>query len=216
MVRLPPAWILLTPGDVAEGARARVVRLVAIAAAEGLAGVVLREPGWGDRALLETARELRSILAGGWLCVHDRVHVGVRAGADAVHLGWRSLAPREARGILPDGVAVGYSSHAGFDPALLADCDYAFFGPVRETPSKRALVAPTGFDGLARAAHAAPCPLWALGGIRPADAPLVLRAGAAGCAVLGGIAHAADPRAAARDYAAALRAAGAPSAGDRR
>ena len=206
-MRLPPAWILVTPGDVGEAERARVPRLVERCLPSGLAGVLLREPAWGDRALLEVARALRGLIADGWLAVHDRVHVAAAAEADAVHLGWRSLAPAEVRAFAPRSLALGFSAHASDAPGAYASCNYAFYGPVHDTPSKRGLVAPVGIAGLERAVRATSTPLWALGGVRPDDVTEVLAAGAAGFAVLGGIARAPDPVAACRAYAAALSAA---------
>lgn len=201
----PPVLVALTPGDLPESDRGLLVTSVRACAAAGLSGLVLREPGWCDRVVLSAARELREILRHGWLCIHDRVHLAVEARADAVHLGWRSLAPLEARAILPAHVAIGFSSHVGDDPRVYGVCDYLFFGPVRETPSKEGLITPTGFDGLARAASATRTPIWALGGLRPEDVASARAAGAAGAAVRGGILRAADPAAACARYLAAWR-----------
>lgn len=206
-MRRPPALIAFTPGDVAETDRARLLGIVRACRAAGLRGLVLREPRLSDRALLEIALGLRDVFADGWLCVHDRVHLAAAAGADAAHLGWKSLPPAVARGVLPPEIAVGFSSHAGDDPALFEACDYLVFGPVRDTPSKRGLREPTGFDGLARAAARSGRPVWALGGLRPEDVGEALASGAAGVAVLSGIVSAADPGAACARYLDALRAA---------
>jgi thiamine-phosphate pyrophosphorylase len=205
-MRLPPALFAFTPGDVLPSDRERLPRLVRECVRGGLRGVVLREPRLGDRVTLETALRLRDLLEGGWLCIHDRAHLATAARADAVHLGWRSLAPTIARDMLPPEVAIGFSSHAGDDARAFEACDYLVFGPVRDTPSKRGRKAPTGFDGLARAAQATSRPIWALGGMRAEDVASALDCGAAGVAVLSGIVSATDPAAACARYLGALRA----------
>ena len=206
--RAPPPLVALTPGDLAAEAVPAFLERARAAAGAGLAGILVREPEMGDRALLALARAVRGLLPpGGWLGLHDRVHLAGEAGADAVHLGFRSLAPSEARPLLAEGIAVGLSAHAGDDPAAWSAADYLFFGPVLATPSKRGLLEPVGFEGLARAAAASPCPVWAIGGLRPEHAAGCLAAGAAGLAVLAGILRAPDRIAAAAacaEYARAI------------
>jgi thiamine-phosphate pyrophosphorylase len=67
--------------------------------------------------------------------------------------------------------------------ALSGGADYATFGPVFDTPSKRAFGPPVGLEALARAAELG-LPLVALGGIDPGRAPSVVAAGARGVAVM--------------------------------
>jgi len=221
-VRLPPGLLAITPGtlDGARGADA-FARTLERAAAAGLSGVLVREPGLSDRDTLALARRLREVLdracpedsvpdsAGpgrGWLALHDRLHLAAACGADAVHLGFRSLPAGEARAVLPDGLALGLSAHTHDDPSTWAPADYLFFGPVLETPSKKGLVEATGFEGLALAVeHAGPTPVFALGGLEPEHAERVHESGASGMVVLRGVLGAADPARAVRDYLAAWR-----------
>jgi thiamine-phosphate pyrophosphorylase len=201
--RPPPPLVALTTGVPAERARAGL--RAAISA--GLRGVVLREPDLGDRAFLEAARWLRDELpADGWLALHDRVHLAREGRADAVHLGFRSLAPLEARKLVGEEVAIGFSAHAGDEDAAWIGCDYLFCGPVFDTPSKRGLVEPTGLGGLASAVRRASAPVHALGGVRPEHAVGCLAAGARGIAVLSGVLGAADPARETARYLAALAA----------
>jgi thiamine-phosphate pyrophosphorylase len=208
-MRLPPRLLALTPGTL-RGSEAPDALLEAVEAAlsSGLRGVLLREPGLDERAFLELARGLRRLLdavEGGWLGVHDRGHLALLAGADGLHLGFRSLPP----GRLPAAcraLAVGLSAHAADAPARWAGADYLFFGPVRATPSKEGRLAPTGFDGLAAAVERSAAPVWALGGLAPEDAAAASAAGARGVATLSGILGARDPGAAARRYTEALAA----------
>lgn len=202
--RQPPFCLALTPGGVATGDEAGARRLrVAVAAAvgAGLGGVLLREPRLGDGPFLALARVLRDVLGpDGWLGLHDRPHLVAAAGADAVHLGFRSLAPKAARERVGPSCAVGLSVHAGELGRLSEEVDYALFGPVRRTPSKEGLLEPTGFRGLKRAVEAARCPVLAIGGLEPGDGAAVRAAGAQGMAVLRGILGSQDPAGATRAY----------------
>ncbi len=205
-MRLPPRIVALSPGTLTERSAERFPGRVAAALEGGLLGVLLREPELADRPLLELARALARLRArhpGAWLGVHDRGHLALLAGADGLHLGWRSLPPER----IPEAwrvLAVGLSAHAGDAPERWRGADYIFYGPVRATPSKAGLLEPTGMDGLANACARAAVPLLALGGISAADIPEALASGAYGVATLGGILGAADPREAARGFTRAL------------
>lgn len=216
----PPALVALSPGDLARSpggavrstgdhlAARDLVRVVDACVRAGLRGFLLREPALSDRETLELARALRDVIGDGWLAVHDRVHLAAACRADAVHVGFRSLRPEAARALVDPGVGVGFSAHATDDPILWAACDYVFFGPVFDTPSKRGLVDPVGFEGLARAVRSTSVGVWGLGGLVPEHVPGVVDAGAGGLAVLGGITRSADPASACGRYLAALREAG--------
>ncbi len=160
--------------------------------------VQLREKDLGGRALRDLAGELREITgaAGAALIVNDRIDVALAVGADGVHLGGRSLSPEDARGAAP-GLRLAVSTHApaeldGLDGAV----DFAVFGPVHDTPSKRAYGPPVGLDALAAAARRR-VPLVAIGGLTVEDAPAITRAGARGMACIRPVMSAEDPERAA-------------------
>ncbi len=205
-MRLPPPVLALSPGGLKAAEAQAWLDRVRHALAAGLRGVLLREPGLDERDFLALARELRALTreVDGWLGVHDRAHAAKLAEADGLHVGFRSLPP--SRVPWRAGLAVGFSAHAGDGEASWKGADYLFFGPVRDTPSKRGLVAPAGFDGLAAAVRGTELPVWGIGGLRPGDVPEVFAAGAAGVCALSGILGAEDPGAAAEAY---LTAAGA-------
>jgi len=201
----PPVLVALSPGDLVRAGGIRdpardLVRTVEACVRVGLRGFLLREPALSDRDTTELALALRDVLGDGWLAIHDRAHLVPSCRADAVHLGFRSLTPAVARAVLGPQVTIGFSAHERDDRATWNDADYVFFGPVLDTPSKRGLVAPTGFDGLARAVSSTPTPVWALGGLGPDDASRAAGAGASGMAVLGGITRAEDPASACARY----------------
>jgi len=192
--RFPPPLVALSPGDLAPASVPGFLAKARAAIGAGLRAILVREPAMGDGALLDLALEVRRLLpAEGWLGIHDRVHLAEAARADAVHLGFRSLEPSEARKILPEAIAIGLSAHAGDDETTWSAADYLFFGPVRATPSKEGLKEPVGFEELARAAARSPVPVWAIGGLRDVDVATCRAAGCAGIAVRAGILGAPDP-----------------------
>lgn len=179
--------------------------VVAAACDAGLPAVQLREKDLGGRALWALAERLRAITArtGALLLVNERIDVAVAAGADGVHLGGGALAVADARALLPPGALVGVSTHAA-DEVAATDADYAVFGPVWDTPSKRAFGAPQGVARLGAAVAAARVPVLAIGGADAATAAAARDAGAHGIAVIRAILGAADPAAATRALCAAV------------
>jgi thiamine-phosphate pyrophosphorylase len=159
--------------------------LVGARGAPGRVAVQLREKDLSGRALLELARGLRAVTAaaGVALFINDRVDVALAVGAEGVHLGGGSLAPGDVRAIAPRlRLAASTHSESEVAAAAAAGVDFVVFGPVFDTPSKPGM-APTGLDGLARAARLG-IPVLALGGIQPENAGICFGAGAIGVACI--------------------------------
>jgi thiamine-phosphate pyrophosphorylase len=171
----------------------------------GDVAVQLREKDLDGRALSDLGRALRATTAaaGVRLFINDRIDVALAVGADGVHLGGTSLAPTEARAIAPM-LAVAVSTHGLAEVrAAIGNAAFAVFGPIRETPSKRAYGPPLGIDALAGAARLG-LPLLALGGLEARDVPEVLAAGAHGVACIRFVMAATDPASAVRGLCQAL------------
>ncbi len=198
--RLPPALVALTPGTCTAAMGAELVSRVACAVQGGLQGLLLREPLLDDLAFLQLAERLRDVMKEGWFGIHDRAHLALGLHADALHLGFRSLAATEARRVVGADVTLGVSDHANDGPDHLVDADYRTFGPIHATPSKAGVLEPVGFEGLGVACAAHPLPTWALGGLNPDHARGVRTAGAQGVAVLRGILGDPDPAGSAHAY----------------
>jgi thiamine-phosphate pyrophosphorylase len=77
--------------------------------------------------------------------------------------------------------------------------DYLGVSPIFETPTKTDTRGPWGLEGLARIRAFSRHPLVAIGGLNAANVSDVVRAGAAGIAVVSAICGALDPHQAARD-----------------
>jgi thiamine-phosphate pyrophosphorylase len=196
----PPRLYLITDRRATAGRPLADVVRGALAglppSARGGVAVSLREKDLEARALLDLARALREITgaAGARLFVNDRVDVALAAGADGVHLGGRSLSPAEVARVAP-GLMVGVSTHGrpqAVDAAGQPHVAFAVFGPIYDTPSKRAYGPPVGLPAL-RGAAASGLPLLALGGVTPERVAECLAAGAFGVACIRAVLEASDP-----------------------
>lgn len=184
---------------------------VARALEGGVRAVQLREKDLSGRDLYALAAAMRRLTSryGAKLLINDRVDVALSCGADGVHLGVASIPPAQARRLLGPDAWIGCSTH---DEAQLAaaeegGADFATFGPVFATPSKAAFGPPVGIPALRRACRVSRIPVFALGGVGPGNVADVVSAGAAGVGVISAILGAEDPRMAAANLLARLRAA---------
>ncbi len=206
--RFDPTLYLVTDPELARGRR--LTDVVGAAVRGGVTLVQLRDKHAGGRALLETARALKSVLdpLGVPLLVNDRVDVAHAAGVGC-HVGQSDLPAAAARAILgPDailGVSLDDPEQArAIDPAQV---DYVAHGPFAATATKADAGGAVGAEGLAAARRLTGLPLVAIGGIDARNAAAAVRAGADGIAVVSAIMAAADPEAASRELRAAIDAA---------
>ena len=159
------------------------------------------------RALGELCRALRPLVerADGLLLVNDRADLVAAGLAHGVHLGHRSLEPRQVRRFLPPDCLVGCSAH---DPESLAaaaeqGADYASLSPVFPTGCKpgAAAIGPRAAEAWTRAAR---LPVIWLGGLDRAELGRLRDCGAHGFALRSALCDAADPRGEAERLRAAL------------
>lgn len=152
----------------------------------GLQLVQLREPG------LDAARRAAFVHAavdlchqyGGRALVNGDAALARAAGADGVHLPAAQLARQSLRPEFPL-VAASCHSAAELERAGQLGCDFAVFGPVRDTASHPG-TAGIGWDNFASALGVPPLPTFALGGLSRADLDLARRNGAHGIAAIRG------------------------------
>jgi thiamine-phosphate pyrophosphorylase len=201
-----PRVYLVTDPSAGSGLVARTASALR-ALPPGSAAVQLRDRGASARELLALALSLREVASstGQVLLVNDRIDVAVASGADGVHLPSAGTPPAEARRLLGSRPIVSVSCHSREDVshALAGGADFATFGPVYDTPSKRGFGPPVGLDRF-RDAAAMGLPLVGLGGIDPGNARAVVAAGAAGVAAIRAWLEASDPGEAARRLLAAV------------
>jgi thiamine-phosphate pyrophosphorylase len=185
-----------------------LVDVIGECVAAGLRAVQLREKDLGAGAMLALARRLRDVTKppGASLVVNDRVDVALAAGADGVQRTSTSMAIADIRTVARDRLRIGASVHA-LDEAIAADAagaDWIVFGPVYDTPSKRAFGAPQGLQKLTAVTNAVRAPVIAIGGVTPERVREVLDAGAAGVGVITAILAAPSPADATKRFLEAL------------
>ncbi|MCH7226399.1 thiamine phosphate synthase [Haloferula sp. A504] len=128
------------------------------------------------RRLLPVCRE-----AGVPFIINDHPQIARRIGADGVHLGQDDGSLAEARAVVGADAIVGRSTHSpGQAAAAVAEgFDYIGFGPLFPTPTKLGRPG-IGLDDIAAVRQDLACrlPVFCIGGIRRANLPDVLAAGA--------------------------------------
>jgi len=136
------------------------------------------------RAKELTARDLMRLveeavaIAAQRVLVNTRTDIALVCGAGGVHLPANSPMPRR---IVPSAFLIGVSCHTieELHTAEREGADFAVYGPVFESPGKGP---PVGLDRLSEAVRSVRMPVYALGGITAANAPLCVEAGAYGIA----------------------------------
>jgi thiamine-phosphate pyrophosphorylase len=173
--------------------------LAAAAIEGGASAVQLRAPELDDDRLGTVASSIAARARGTdvLFVVNDRADVATASGAGGVHVG-QADDPAGARRRIPDamvlGVSVGNEDEAR--EAEAAGADYLAV-TVWSTATKPEAV-PVGLDGVRAVADATALPVVGIGGIDAGNAHEVLRAGAAGIAVISAVAGSPDPVAAVR------------------
>jgi thiamine-phosphate pyrophosphorylase len=156
----------------------------ALAAAE-VDAVQLREKELGDRELFQLARRVVDLAAGRLaVLVNGRADLALAAGAAGVHLPATGLPAPPLRRRCGRDFLIGRSTHRPEEVVFAREegCDYAFFGPLRPTPSKDRQAEVPGLAGLAAACREG-LPVLALGGVETLDdLEAAAAAGAAGVA----------------------------------
>lgn len=124
---------------------------------------------------------------GRWLIVNSAWEEALRAGAAGVHLpatvNLAETVPR-IRSAAPTGFLIGYSAHSLEEARAAEDSgvDYVLVAPVQTPLTKRDSRPPLGWSGLAEITAGVTIPVFALGGVTPADEARALEAGAVGIA----------------------------------
>jgi len=176
---------------------------VAQAVAGGCNLVQLREKDLPAADLLALAQRLQQALRqaqGGraLFLVNDRLDVALAAAADGIHLPEAGLPVVEARRIVGRDLIVGRAVHSAAE-ALRAQeegADYVQVGTIYPTRSHPNAV-PAGPGLIQEMARQVRIPILAVGGITAENVGEVMRAGAAGVAVISAILAAASPQEAA-------------------
>jgi thiamine-phosphate pyrophosphorylase len=184
------------------------VQLAELAIAGGADTIQLREKGGSTRQMIRAAEQMQVLCrnAGATFIVNDRVDVAIASGADGVHLGQDDFPIPLARKLMGEKAIIGGSAGTMEEArkCLMEGADYIGFGPVYPTASKTDAAPAGGLDLLRHVVETIPLPIVAIGGITAANAPLVMKAGAYGIAVISAVCCQADPTEAARSLICVL------------
>ncbi len=159
-------------------------------ARKGLTFLLLREKHLPARSFVALTRRMVKAVppaASTRILVPGRADIALAAGAHGVHLSSApgELTPAQVRAVLPEAI-VSVSCHTLDQIRRARDqqASLALFAPVfGKSIDGREVVPAAGLEALHAACHAAlPMPVFALGGVTPANAPDCLAAGAAGVA----------------------------------
>jgi thiamine-phosphate pyrophosphorylase len=190
-----PITYLITGGETssstAQGSAEfnALLRLVELAREARVALVQIREKHLTARTLFTLASLAARLTRGSEtrVLVNDRADIARASGCDGVHLSTRSLRTNVVRRAFGEDLLIGVSAHTAEEAREARDvgADFAVFGPVFDTPSKRVYGPPVGLEALEENALAlAPFPLIALGGVAEDKLEEVLRSGAEGIAAI--------------------------------
>ncbi len=192
-----------------EWSRGRDMLSVATAALDGGATIIqLRDKTASTRVLIEEGLALRALTRerGALLIVNDRVDVALAVEADGVHVGQDDMPAALARRLLGPHRILGVSAATmeEAEVAVAGGADYLGVGPIFPTRGKADAGPATGVQLLTELARRYATPLVAIGGITAENAPAVVRAGAAGVAVITAVVNAEDITAASRQLRMAV------------
>jgi len=175
----------------------------------GITSVQLREKDLSTRERFELGTQIRRLTTeyGAKLIVNGDAALARALGADGVHLPQDGLPVDVCRKILAPGMIAGVSTHsvAEAKDAEERGADFITYGPVFYTPSKAGYGPPVGVDSLRDVSAAVGLPVFALGGVKPANIEDVLSMGASGIAMISAILAASDVEAAASEIVERLR-----------
>jgi len=184
-------------------ARGRSHLEIATAAIRGGATAVqLRMKDAPAGAMMDAARAIAAECrdAGVAFIVNDRVDVALAAGAGGAHVGQDDLPAGAARALLGPALLLGVSAATveEAEAARRAGADYVGVGPAYATATKVDAGEAVGPARIREIAAACPLPVVGIGGITAENAGAVIRAGAAGVAVITAVTMAGDMTAATR------------------
>lgn len=161
------------------------------AAVKGGAGILqLREKDVSQEELLEAAGILLAVTRelGVPLIINDSIEAAAEAGADGVHLGQSDGSPEEARKILGSSAIIGVTARTP-EQAIRAEkmgADYLGSGAVFPTSTKGNAV-PMSRQTLSEISAAVSIPVFAVGGITPANVSSLAGTGIQGAAAVSGV-----------------------------
>jgi thiamine-phosphate pyrophosphorylase len=162
----------------------------------GATCIQLREKDASSRKLYLLACELRAITRekGAIFIINDRLDIALAVGADGVHLGQDDLPVDAVRGITPPEMILGVSVENARQAreAQAMGASYLGAGAVFATATKADAGEPIGLQAIADICREVDIPVVGIGGINVHNTGQVIKAGAAGVAVISAVVAADD------------------------
>ena len=178
----------LTTESVSSHGFTSILELISAAVSVNIPLIQLREKQLPARLLYELTKQVAQITKKSEtrLLVNDRADIAHAADADGVQLTTLSLQASVIRKNFPKDFIIGVSTHsfAEAQTAYNEGANFAIFGPVFDTPSKRAYGKPVGVEKLKEVSALLPFPVIAIGGIDLSNAKEVFQNGAGGIAAI--------------------------------
>ena len=180
-----PKLMLITDGSLETDSSA--LDKIICGCRSGLPAIQLREKSMETRKLWELAAMLHQKTSEykTFFSINDRIDIAIALNADGIQLSEKSLPPQIAKKLNPS-LMVGVSVHS-LEMGQRAEqegADYLIFGPIFDTPSKRAFGPPQGLAQLEKMTSNLSIPVLAVGGIIPLNARSCIEAGAHGVAAI--------------------------------
>jgi len=180
---LPPVYAIT---HATELGGTEQLRRLELALGRGVRLVQVREKALGGKALREFATRVTELAhaRGARVLVNASTQLAREVGADGVHLTSAQLKETRAR---PEFALVGASCHDAGElaRAQTIGADFVVLGPVLPTPTHPG-AAGLGWSQLAALLKDCPLPVYALGGLMPADLETAWRHGAHGISMMRG------------------------------
>jgi thiamine-phosphate pyrophosphorylase len=166
-----------------------ILETIRIAVIEKISLIQLREKNLPPRLLFELTKQAAQITKDTEtrLLVNDRADAALAANADGVQLTSTSIPTSIIRKNFPHDFIVGVSTHSlnEAQTAFKEGANFAVFGPVFDTPSKRIYGKPLGLETLKEVSETLkPFPIIAIGGIDLENAKAAIDNGASGIAAI--------------------------------
>jgi len=203
-------WSLYVIIDRRAAGERPLTEVAAAAIAGGATVIQLRDKVADTHDMIATAQALHKLTqrAGIPLIINDRVDVALAVDAEGVHVGPEDMPLPLARRLMRPERIVGFSAGtvAEARQAEREGADYLGTGDVYGTGNKPDAGVPIGVEGLAEITNMVSIPVVGVGGITLDNTPAVIKAGAAGVAVISAVAGAEDPEQVARALRKAINA----------
>lgn len=195
-------WSVYVITDAALSRGRSHLEVIEAAIRGGATVVQYREKSVSTRQMIKEGEALQELCRahGIPLFINDRVDIALAIKADGVHVGQEDMPAVIVRRLVGPEVLIGVSAETVelARQAAAEGADYLGAGSVFATSTKADAGVPIGLDRLAAIVKAMTVPVVAIGGINTGNAADVIRAGAAGVAVVSAVVAAKDVEAATR------------------